>query len=119
MADARGQAGADAGAGSGGGLVPAELKHAALNRSAAFVPRACRRAQHERFRAIARGPVGRGRCRISGSALFAMVVVRGAPAYWARGAAAAALAGRSEERRVGKEWVRKCRSRWAPVLSKK
>src|SRR3546814_17613436 len=27
--------------------------------------------------------------------------------------------GRSEERRVGKEWVGKCRSRWSPDCSKK
>src|SRR3546814_19641549 len=26
--------------------------------------------------------------------------------------------GRSEERRVGKEWVRTCRSRWSPYQSK-
>src|SRR3546814_19639060 len=26
---------------------------------------------------------------------------------------------RSEERRVGKEWVSKCRSRWSPCLEKK
>src|SRR3546814_18412004 len=34
-------------------------------------------------------------------------------------AAAYALVARSEERRVGKEWVSKCRSRWSPYHEKK
>src|SRR3546814_16089734 len=29
------------------------------------------------------------------------------------------LAGRSDKRRVGKEWVSTCRSRWSPYLSNK
>src|SRR3546814_15015567 len=36
------------------------------------------------------------------------------PSGSASGGAVRSMAGRSEERRVGKEWVSTCRSRWAP-----
>src|SRR3546814_12471163 len=38
---------------------------------------------------------------------------------WHWMSSAISLIGRSEERRVGKEWVSTCRSRWSPYHSKK
>src|SRR3546814_17770920 len=47
------------------------------------------------------------------------LALAGADAANLVGVAAHRLAGRSEERRVGKECVRTCRSRWWPYHSKK
>src|SRR3546814_18852736 len=45
---------------------------------------------------------------------------RGEPGFNNRAIGALAVAvKRSEERRVGKEWVQRCRSRWSPSAKKK
>src|SRR3546814_2118244 len=61
-----------------------------------------------------RGPVIRSAI-LSGVLIAGLVALDKYMSYWAAYAASSRVRGRrSEERRVGKEWVSTCRSRWAP-----